>query len=145
MEVFPPTKLYALDIKVHCMDPGWPIQAKPPAVVKSPAIHVNPNFFKTKEQNPVASDDVQAQLREKHRTLLELQKRKLELELVATKKQLEDQEREITLQATNIAVQGSSSNLDILGNETPLAAANLGPSRSLINTPIPPNVGPIVS
>lgn len=43
-EIFPPTKMYALDIKVNCIDPGWPILAKlPPA--KSPSIHVNPNFL----------------------------------------------------------------------------------------------------
>lgn len=42
-DVFPPTKLYALDIKVNRIDPGWPITQK-----VSPAIHVNPNFFQAK-------------------------------------------------------------------------------------------------
>lgn len=45
-EVFPPQKLYTLDVKVHCMDPGWPISAT--IVPKTPSIHVNPNFFKDK-------------------------------------------------------------------------------------------------
>lgn len=45
-EVFPPQKLYTLDIKVNRMDPGWPITQKVPN--KTPAIHVNPNFFKSK-------------------------------------------------------------------------------------------------
>lgn len=46
-EIFPATKMYALDVKVNHIDPGWPIVAKlPPA--KSPAIHVNPNFLKVK-------------------------------------------------------------------------------------------------
>lgn len=45
-EVFPQSKLYALDIKINSIDPGWPItaQLKP----KSPAIHVNPMFLKNK-------------------------------------------------------------------------------------------------
>lgn len=44
VDIFPATKMYALDIKVNCIDPGWPILAKlPPA--RSPAIHVNPNFL----------------------------------------------------------------------------------------------------
>lgn len=44
-EVFPQSKLYALDIKINSIDPGWPItaQLKTP---KSPAIHVNPMFLK---------------------------------------------------------------------------------------------------
>lgn len=44
-EVFPPQKLYTLDVKVNHMDPGWPVTNKLSA--KTPAIHVNPNFFKT--------------------------------------------------------------------------------------------------
>lgn len=54
-DVFPPQKLYTLDIKVNRMDPGWPITQKVPATNnlvpvtgRTPAIHVNPNFFKTK-------------------------------------------------------------------------------------------------
>lgn len=43
-DVFPASKLYTLDVKVNCMDPGWPITAK----VAPVAIHVNPNFFKNK-------------------------------------------------------------------------------------------------
>lgn len=42
-EVFPQAKLYTLDVKVNCMDPGWPIAKTP-----TPSIHVNPNFFKSK-------------------------------------------------------------------------------------------------
>jgi len=45
-DVFPPAKLYTLDVKVNRMDPNWPITAK--VATKSPAIHVNPNFFKNK-------------------------------------------------------------------------------------------------
>lgn len=39
-EVFSAQKLYALDVKVKCLDHNWPITAKPPS------IHVNPNFLK---------------------------------------------------------------------------------------------------
>lgn len=42
-DVFPPPKLYTLDVKVNQIDPHWPISAQK----ISPAIHVNPNFFST--------------------------------------------------------------------------------------------------
>lgn len=51
-DVFAPPKLYTLDVKVNAIDQNWPIQMsqKPAAtpqqpVPKTPAIHVNPNFF----------------------------------------------------------------------------------------------------
>lgn len=44
-DVFTQPKLYALDLKVNCMDPAWPITAK-----VAPANHVNPNFLKTQVQ-----------------------------------------------------------------------------------------------
>lgn len=43
-DVFLPTKLYTLDMKVNQIDPNWPIMAK--ATPKNPKIHVNPNFLK---------------------------------------------------------------------------------------------------
>lgn len=42
-DVFLPTKLYMIDVKVNQLDPNWPIVAK---VTKNPKIHVNPNFLK---------------------------------------------------------------------------------------------------
>lgn len=42
-DVFLPTKLYTIDVKVNQIDPNWPIAAK---VAKKPTIHVNPNFLK---------------------------------------------------------------------------------------------------
>lgn len=42
-DVFPPAKLYTLDVKVNAIDHNWPITAQK----ISPAIHVNPNFFST--------------------------------------------------------------------------------------------------
>jgi len=48
-EVFPPSKMYALDVKVKQLDNNWPITAKQPAkkIHVNPAIHVNPDFLKT--------------------------------------------------------------------------------------------------
>lgn len=39
-EVFPPKKLYAVDVRVSSIDPAWPITAVPPT------IYVNPKFFR---------------------------------------------------------------------------------------------------
>lgn len=91
-DVFPQAKLYALDIKTNALDPGWPITAK---VTVTPAIHVNPNFFKSKTPD----SDI---LRDKQRELLELQKRKLELELAATKKHIAEQEKQLQAKTTNV-------------------------------------------
>lgn len=45
-EIFPKTKLFALDVKINHIDNGWPIIDK--ISVPTPKIHVNPNFFKNK-------------------------------------------------------------------------------------------------
>lgn len=89
-DVFPQTKLYALDVKVNLMDNNWPVTAKvvsSAAASKTPKIHVNPNFLH-KQTLPVSSD-VQNQLKKQEMELLALQARKLELELQATKQKLE--------------------------------------------------------
>lgn len=87
-EVFPQTKLYALDVKVNVMDNNWPITAK--VVPKS--VHVNPNFLKnapTEHQAQArAKEDLVTQMQAKERELLELKQRKIELELMATKKKI---------------------------------------------------------
>uniref|UniRef100_A0A1L8DCG8 Pre-mRNA cleavage complex 2 protein Pcf11 n=1 Tax=Nyssomyia neivai TaxID=330878 RepID=A0A1L8DCG8_9DIPT len=103
-EVFTQQKLYTLDVKINCMDPGWPITAK----VKGPAIHLNPNFLKNKTAgDPKLTEmaklsEMQAQLRDKQRELLELQKHKLELELVATKQRIEEEEKKINIQTASV-------------------------------------------
>ncbi|XP_055694535.1 uncharacterized protein LOC129796532 isoform X2 [Lutzomyia longipalpis] len=103
-DVFSQQKLYTLDVKINCMDPGWPITAK----VKSPAIHLNPNFLKNKTAgDPKLTEmaklsEMQAQLRDKQRELLELQKHKLELELVATKQRIEEEEKKINIQTASV-------------------------------------------
>ena len=109
-EVFPTQKLYALDVKVNRLDQNWPITAK---VMPKNTIHVNPNFLQNPNYRRVSSTcvlwvqfitkislqsidpaniDVAKTINEKQRELLELQKRKLELQLEATKKQLIEQE-----------------------------------------------------
>ncbi|XP_058825556.1 uncharacterized protein LOC131685686 [Topomyia yanbarensis] len=98
-DVFPQSKLYALDIKVNTIDPGWPITAQLKS--KSPAIHVNPMFLKNKVAEP--NLDMQQQLRDKQRELLELQAKKLELELLATKKRIEEQEKQLILQTASVS------------------------------------------
>ncbi|KAH8390238.1 hypothetical protein KR200_010628 [Drosophila serrata] len=102
-EVFPQSKMYALDMKVKRLDNNWPITAKQPAANKihvNPAIHVNPDFLKTgmvpvMPVNTTLASDMEEILQAKTRELLELKKRKLELELEQTKKHLEEQERQL--------------------------------------------------
>lgn len=94
-EVFPQTKLYALDVKVNVMDNNWPITAK--IVPKS--VHVNPNFLKNAPQENQAQarakEDLLNQMQAKERELLELKQRKIELELMVTKKKIAESEKEI--------------------------------------------------
>lgn len=92
-DVFPPTKLYALDVKVNLMDNNWPITAK--IVPKS--VHVNPNFLKTNAPptNNQPNDDILSTMQAKERELLKLQQRKIELELMKTKQKIAESEKEI--------------------------------------------------
>lgn len=47
-EVFPPKKLFALDVKVHNIDPAWPIAQLPTnSMSAAKSVHVNPKFFTT--------------------------------------------------------------------------------------------------
>ncbi|XP_031173245.1 pre-mRNA cleavage complex 2 protein Pcf11 isoform X2 [Sander lucioperca] len=115
-DVFPLKKLYALDARVNSVDPAWPIKPLPPTVNAS--IHVNPKFLKQSEEapspqpapaqlaptppTPPAPQPVLAvspsslsqeqlirqQLLAKQKQLLELQQKKIELELEQTKAQL---------------------------------------------------------
>ncbi|XP_061394405.1 uncharacterized protein LOC133329962 [Musca vetustissima] len=93
-EVFSAQKLYALDVKVKRLDNNWPITAK------QPSIHVNPNFLKT--ANQAIPTEMEQILKDKTRELLELKKRKLELELEATKKHLEEQEKQFSKTAEGV-------------------------------------------
>ncbi|KFB43760.1 AGAP001271-PA-like protein [Anopheles sinensis] len=130
-EVFPQSKLFALDIKVHSMDPGWPITAQ-----LKPKIHVNPMFLKATVRVPESS--MHQQLQDKHRELLELQARKLELELFATKKRIEEQEKQLSLQTASVAKEPPPEVRRALdpsaGPPSMVSAAGGG----LISTAIPP-------
>ncbi|NWZ93787.1 PCF11 protein, partial [Nesospiza acunhae] len=110
-DIFPLKKLYALDVRVNSLDPAWPIKPLPPNVNTS-SIHVNPKFLnKSPEESnaptsavtsgastPPAVPEIQKnltqeqlirqQLLAKQKQLLELQQKKLELELEQTKAQL---------------------------------------------------------
>ncbi|KAK9955421.1 hypothetical protein ABG768_015299 [Culter alburnus] len=98
-EIFPLKKLYALDVRVNSIDPAWPIKPLPPNVNAS--IHVNPKFLKqTEETSPkppapqppapslTQEQMIRQQLLAKQKQLLELQQKKIELELEQTKAQL---------------------------------------------------------
>ncbi|MBN3313896.1 PCF11 protein, partial [Atractosteus spatula] len=105
-EIFPLKKLYALDVRVNSLDPAWPIRPLPPNV-NSSSIHVNPRFLKPNEEipprastpqvapHPVVNEKnltqeqiIRQQLLAKQKQLIELQQKKLELELEQTKAQL---------------------------------------------------------
>uniref|UniRef100_A0A182T0C7 CID domain-containing protein n=1 Tax=Anopheles maculatus TaxID=74869 RepID=A0A182T0C7_9DIPT len=100
-EVFPQSKLYALDVKINSIDPGWPItaQLKP----KASSIHLNPMFLKGNE--PTLA--MQQKLRDKQRELLQLQARKLELELLTTKKRILEQEKQLSIQTESVSKEPS--------------------------------------
>ncbi|XP_037825471.1 pre-mRNA cleavage complex 2 protein Pcf11-like [Lucilia sericata] len=94
-EVFSAQRLYALDVKVKRLDHNWPITAK------QPSIHVNPNFLKANNAQAIPTE-MEKILQDKTRELLELKKRKLELELEATKKHLEEQEKQFSKTAEGV-------------------------------------------
>ncbi|GAB0098150.1 hypothetical protein DMENIID0001_138570 [Sergentomyia squamirostris] len=101
-EVFKQEKLHTLDKSVKCMDENWPITAKQP---KTPStIHVNPDFLKNRAgaMGDPKLTEMQAQLRDKKRELLELEKHKIELELAAMKQRIEEDEKKINLQAASV-------------------------------------------
>ncbi|NWQ82525.1 PCF11 protein, partial [Columbina picui] len=123
-DIFPLKKLYALDVRVNSLDPAWPIKPLPPNVNTS-SIHVNPKFLnKSPEESaaptsavtsgastPPAVPEMQKnltqeqlirqQLLAKQKQLLELQQKKLELDLEQTKAQL----------AVSLSVQQGSSTI----------------------------------
>lgn len=81
-DVFPKTKLYTLDVKVNNIDPNWPVISYIES--KSPAIHVNPNFFK--QQNATSGNTLTDELKKKQMELIELERKKQELERTVSKK-----------------------------------------------------------
>uniref|UniRef100_A0A182PRR4 Pre-mRNA cleavage complex 2 protein Pcf11 n=1 Tax=Anopheles epiroticus TaxID=199890 RepID=A0A182PRR4_9DIPT len=133
-DVFQQSKLYTLDVKINSIDPGWPITAQLKS--KAPtAIHVNPMFLKANGPEPTIA--MQQQLRDKQRELLELQARKLELELLTTKKRIMEQEKQLSIQTESIAKEPSielAKSLDGVGGHLPilLPTAGGGPIASTL-------------
>lgn len=82
-DVFPQTKLFTLDVKVNSIDPNWPITAQ--IQPKSPAIHVNPNFFPNLNKAPIGNQ-LTDELKKKQFELIELERKKQELERTVSKK-----------------------------------------------------------
>lgn len=82
-DVFPQTKLFTLDVKVNSIDPNWPITAQ--IQPKSPAIHVNPNFLSNLNKAPIGNQ-LTDELKKKQFELIELQRKKQELERTVSKK-----------------------------------------------------------
>nr|XP_006001893.1 PREDICTED: pre-mRNA cleavage complex 2 protein Pcf11 isoform X1 [Latimeria chalumnae] len=140
-EIFPVKKLYALDVRVNTVDPAWPIKPLPPNVNTS-SIHVNPKFLSKSPEDPTPPSPVvnapvipaptnvpdlqknltqeqviRQQLLAKQKQLLELQQKKIELELEQTKAQL----------AVSLAAQqGSGTNLATppIPPKLPVSSAN---------------------
>ncbi|XP_016845564.2 uncharacterized protein LOC100121739 isoform X3 [Nasonia vitripennis] len=127
-EVFPPKKLFALDVKVHNIDPAWPIAPLPANNVSAAkSIHVNPKFLTTQQHQERAAKTVsippcstkisavpsvksvstsEAEMREKllqkQKELIELQKKKVELELLQAKASLEQQRQQLDKQSVQL-------------------------------------------
>nr|XP_026498240.1 pre-mRNA cleavage complex 2 protein Pcf11-like [Vanessa tameamea] len=82
-EVFPSMKLYQLDVKVNLIDPAWPIQAQP----QQSNIHAAP----TTSAAPLSADEerMRSVLAKKEQELLMLQRKKVEMELEQTRRQLQ--------------------------------------------------------
>lgn len=105
-DVFPSTKLYQLDVKVNIMDPAWPIQARP-----SPSgsnIHVNPNFLQRTSTTSPEEDTMRAAVARKEQELLQLQRKKIEMELEQTRKQLLEQRKALDRTTTTNQVNKHS-------------------------------------
>ncbi|XP_011684445.1 PREDICTED: uncharacterized protein LOC105447883 isoform X2 [Wasmannia auropunctata] len=149
-DVFPPKKLFSLDVRVNSIDPAWPVTA-PSASIPSGSIHVNPRFLSMPQQTatsivppvklppgePITTSEaaMREQLLKKQRELLELQKKKIELELLQAKASLEQQQRQLDKQA------GS------LKPEVAVSTANVAPTTETTTqakpvTPVVPNQTP---
>uniref|UniRef100_H2Z7V7 CID domain-containing protein n=1 Tax=Ciona savignyi TaxID=51511 RepID=H2Z7V7_CIOSA len=113
-EHFPLKKLHALDLKIHTLDPNWPVKPLPAHLQDGATnIHVNPKFIKRNEPvakpvNPVVPakaqaktndvDKIREQMIRQQKELLDLQQRKLMLELEQTKQELEAKQKEMHVQ-----------------------------------------------
>ncbi|KAM4726808.1 pre-mRNA cleavage complex 2 protein Pcf11 [Anableps anableps] len=135
-EVFPLKKLYALDVRVNSLDPAWPIKPLPHNFNSTSSIHVNPRFLKQPDEKPppqpvpakpapvapapqaaplvapaglTQEQLIRQQLLAKQKQLLELQQKKIELELEQTKAQLAGQSGLVLPSSTGSSTAESST------------------------------------
>ncbi|KAL6259064.1 hypothetical protein P5V15_008985 [Pogonomyrmex californicus] len=151
-DVFPPKKLFSLDVRVQSIDPAWPITA-PSTSIPSGSIHVNPRFLSMPQQTatsivppvklppgePVTTSEaaMREQLLKKQRELLELQKKKIELELLQAKASLEQQQRQFDKQAGNLKTEVST--IVPTTNATPITETT---TQAKLIAPVVPNQTP---
>jgi hypothetical protein len=128
--IFPQMKLYAIDVQISMLDPAWPVTAQPP----SNSIHFNPKFLKTTknkaEMAPIVPEPataaldmetftMQQKLIQKQKELIELQQKKLKLELLQTQvklqKQLESNPNAVV--ANNLPVRTQVKRWRVVGDE----------------------------
>jgi len=102
-QVFTPTVLHQLDVKIKKIDPAWPVthpkQPAPSAPVpidrsaSNTKIHVNPNFVSktVKEKTPPMEDETErmrAELLKKEAELIKLKQMQLDMQILQLKKEM---------------------------------------------------------
>ena len=85
---FPNRLLHDLDQNVQKVDKAWPVTPlKPIQVAKKPNIHVNPAVF-SRELSVENSSSENDDLKKMEQELMELKRKKMELEIAAAKKEI---------------------------------------------------------
>ncbi|CAK1542774.1 unnamed protein product [Leptosia nina] len=127
-EVFPSTKLYQLDVKVNLIDPAWPIQAQP----HQSNIHSSP----APSSSALSEEEERMRniLAKKEQELLMLQRKKVEMELEQTRRQLQLAEK------STIKIGASPSVPMPVAMVNPVVAPQVLPAM-----PITPDLAPPVS
>jgi len=104
-QVFTPTVLHQLDVKIKKIDPAWPVthpKTAPSAPVpidrsaSNTKIHVNPNFVSktVKEKTPPMEDETErmrAELLKKEAELIKLKQMQLDMQILQLKKEMPGQ------------------------------------------------------
>jgi hypothetical protein len=104
-QVFTPTVLHQLDVKIKKIDPAWPVTHPKPAPsapvpldrsASNTKIHVNPNFVSktVKEKTPPMEDETErmrAELLKKEAELIKLKQMQLDMQILQLKKEMPGQ------------------------------------------------------
>merc|ERR1712141_708849 len=104
-QVFTPTVLHQLDLRIQKIDHAWPVTAPKPAPTapvpinrnaSNTKIHVNPNFVSktVKEKTPPVEEETEkmrAELLKKEAELIKLKQLQLDMEIQKAKKELQGQ------------------------------------------------------